>query len=168
MNLCAGGRKAAGPLSGLSMRQPRRLIVIALALIGGGAFANAQQPLPPFVVAGDSVPRSLTGEHGDSARGRAIVINRQYTCLLCHSGPFPEERFQGDLSPDLTGAGSRWSEGQLRLRLVDASRVNPDTIMPSYYKADGLTRVGPTWKGKPILTAAQIEDVVAYLVTLRQ
>lgn len=95
------------------------------------------------------------------------MINRQYTCLLCHSGPFPDERFQGDLSPDLKGAGARWSEGQLRLRLVDASRLNPDTIMPSYYKIDGLTRVGANWKDKPILSADQIEDVVAYLATLR-
>jgi sulfur-oxidizing protein SoxX len=151
------------------MRPSRRLISILLStLFAGCAAAEAQEPLRPFVVTGDSISLSLTGERGDPARGRAIVINRQYTCLLCHSGPFPEERFQGDLSPDLTGTGSRWSESQLRLRVVDASRLNPDTIMPSYYKVDGLTRVGPSWKGKPILTAGQIEDVVAYLATLRQ
>ena len=145
-----------------------RLVVAALAMLGTCAPAYSQESLRPFAVAGNSIPRSLTGERGDPARGRAIVTNRQYTCLLCHSGPFPDERFQGDLSPDLTGTGSRWSEGQLRLRLVDASRLNPDTIMPSYYKVDGLTRVGPSWQGKPILTAAQIEDVVDYLVTLKQ
>jgi sulfur-oxidizing protein SoxX len=88
-------------------------------------------------------------------------------CLLCHTGPFPEEKFQGDLAPDLSGAGSRWSEGQLRLRLVDATRLNPDTIMPPYYRVDGLVRVGSAWRGKPILTAEQIEDVVAFLLTLR-
>jgi len=147
---------------------PRRLILIALsALCAGSIAANAQEPLRPFVVKGDSIPASLTGQRGDPARGRAIVVNRQYTCLLCHSGPFPDERFQGDLSPDLKGAGARWSEGQLRLRLVDASRLNPDTIMPSYYRIDGLTRVGANWKDKPILSAAQIEDVVSYLATLR-
>ena len=75
------------------------------------------------------------------ARGRAIVVKRESTCLLCHSGPFPEERFQGDLPPDLTGTGSRWSEGELRLRMVDASRLNPATIMPSFYRVDGLNRV---------------------------
>ena len=151
---------------GFTMR--RGLIAIALsALCAGPIAASAQEKLRPFVVTDDSIPASLTGERGDPARGRAIVINRQYTCLLCHSGPFPNERFQGDLSPDLNGAGARWSEGQLRLRLVDASRLNPDTIMPSYYKIDGLTRVGANWKDKPILTAAQIEDVVAYLATLR-
>jgi sulfur-oxidizing protein SoxX len=96
------------------------------------------------------------------------VLSRQTgLCLLCHSGPFPQERFQGDLAPDMRGAGSRWSEGQLRLRIVDASRLNPDTIMPIYYRAEGFTRVAPAWRGKPILTAEQIEDVVAFLQTLR-
>ncbi|PYM68865.1 MAG: sulfur oxidation c-type cytochrome SoxX [Candidatus Rokuibacteriota bacterium] len=126
------------------------------AASGGGA--NAQ----------DSIPASLTGAKGDPARGRAIVTNRQLgLCLLCHSGPFPEERFQGNLAPDLAGAGKRWSEGQLRLRIVDSSRVNPATIMPSYHRTDGFTRVAPAWRGKPVLTADQIEDVVAFLTTLR-
>jgi sulfur-oxidizing protein SoxX len=88
-------------------------------------------------------------------------------CLLCHTGPFPEDKFQGTLAPDLSGAGSRWSAAQLRLRLVDATRLNPDTIMPPYYRVDGLTRVAGPWQGKPILTAAQIEDVVAFLSTLQ-
>ena len=88
-------------------------------------------------------------------------------CLLCHSGPFPEEKFQGTLAPDLKGAGSRSSEGQLRLRIVDASRFNPQTIMPPYYRAEGLMRVAKAFAGKPILSAEQIEDVVAYLTTLR-
>jgi len=71
------------------------------------------------------------------------------------------------LAPDLSGVGSRWSAGQLRLRLVDATRLNPETIMPTYYRIDGLTRVGSAWAGKPILTAEQVEDVIAFLVTLR-
>ena len=95
------------------------------------------------------------------------MVKRENTCLLCHSGPFPEERFQGNLSPDLRGTGARWSVGQLRLRMVDATRLNPATIMPSFYRVDGLNRVAPAWRGKPILTAEQIEDVVAYLQTLR-
>jgi len=130
--------------------------------------APAQEALQRYEVVGDAIPSSLTGVPGDAERGRAIVLKRENTCLLCHSGPFPDERFQGDLSPNLAGAGARWSEGQLRLRLVDASRLNPATIMPSYYRVDGLTRVGATWRGKPILTAEQIEDAVAYLTTLRQ
>jgi sulfur-oxidizing protein SoxX len=126
------------------------------------------QALQTYVVAGDAIAASLTGAPGDAARGRALMLNRTSTCILCHSGPFPEEKFQGDLAPDLAGSGGRWSEGQLRLRIVDASRLNPATIMPSYYRVDELTRVGPAWRGKPILSGEQIEDIVAYLVTLRQ
>jgi len=81
-------------------------------------------------VVGDAIPASLSGAPGDAARGRSIVLDRQRgLCLLCHSGPFPEERFQGDLAPSLAGAGSRLSEGQLRLRTVDGRRLNPDTII---------------------------------------
>ncbi len=116
----------------------------------------------------DTLAESLTGAPGDPARGRAIVANRQVgLCLLCHSGPFPEERFQGNLAPDLRGAATRWSEGQLRLRVVDSSRIIPATIMPAYHRTEGLVRVAPAWLGKPVLTAAQIEDVVAFLLTLR-
>jgi sulfur-oxidizing protein SoxX len=129
--------------------------------------AEAQDKLVSFAVVGDAIPQSLTGRPGDPARGRAIVIKRETTCLLCHSGPFPEERFQGDLATDLRGAGSRWTPAELRLRLVDASRLNPATIMPSFYRVDGLNRVAPALRGKPILTAEQVEDVVAYLATLR-
>jgi sulfur-oxidizing protein SoxX len=130
--------------------------------------AQAADTLHAYKIIGDAIPASLTGEKGDVARGREIVITRQTgLCLLCHSGPFPEERFQGDLGPDLKGAGARWSEGQLRLRMVDASKLNRDTIMPSYYVVDGLTQVAPAFRGKPVLTAEQIEDVVAFLATLR-
>ena len=118
--------------------------------------------------ANDAIPDSLTGAKGDPARGRAIVANRQVgLCLLCHSGPFPEERFQGNLAPDLRGAGKRWSEGQLRLRIVDPARINPTTIMPAYHRSEGLARVAPAWRGKPVLSAEQIEDVVAFLMTLK-
>jgi sulfur-oxidizing protein SoxX len=105
---------------------------------------------------------------GDPAQGRAIVANRQVgLCLLCHKGPFPEERFQGDLAPDLRGVGKRYTEEELRLRMTDPAKVNPATIMPSYSKTEGLARVAPGFRGKPILTPEQIEDVVAYLATLR-
>lgn len=116
----------------------------------------------------DTISDSLTGVKGDPLRGRTIVANRTVgLCLLCHSGPFPEERFQGDLAPDLGGAGSRWREGQLRLRIVESRRVNPDTIMPSYYRTEALVRVAPSLQGKTIFDAQQVEDVVAYLVTLQ-
>ena len=119
-------------------------------------------------LAADSIPASLTGAKGDPARGRAIVANRQVgLCLLCHKGPFPEERFQGDLAPDLAGVGARLPEGRMRLRIVDSTKVNPQSIMPAYYKSEGLTRVAPAFRGKTVLTAEQIEDVVAYLITLK-
>jgi sulfur-oxidizing protein SoxX len=130
--------------------------------------ARSEEQLRPYTVVGDAIPESLTGAKGDAERGRSIVVNRQVgLCLLCHSGPFPEEKFQGTLAPDLKGTGARWSEGQLRLRIVDASHLNPNTIMPPYYRVEGLTRVAPAFQGKPVLTAEQIEDVVAYLATLR-
>ena len=142
----------------------RALVVLALAL---AAFPAAAQQVTPQIV-DDTIPRSLTGRPGDAARGRAIVANRSVgLCLLCHSGPIAEERFQGDIAPSLAGAGSRWSEGQLRLRIVDGSRLNADTIMPAYYRTDGLHRVARNFEGKTILSAAQVEDVVAYLVTLK-
>jgi len=128
----------------------------------------ASQELRGYAVVGDAIPASLTGAPGDTTRGRELVVERSSTCILCHSGPFPEQRFQGDLAPSLAGTGSRWSEGELRLRLVDASRLNAATTMPSYYRLDGLNRVGPAWRGKPILSAEQIEDILAYLVTLRE
>jgi sulfur-oxidizing protein SoxX len=137
---------------------------VLLALPAGAA---AEQP-GRYTVIGDAIPQSLTGAAGDAARGRALVVERSSTCILCHSGPFPEQRFQGDLAPSLAGSGSRWSAGQLRLRLVDAARLNTETIMPSYFRTDGLQRVGAPWRGKPILSAEQIEDIVAYLVTLRE
>ena len=119
------------------------------------------------VLGDDAIPASLTGAKGDPARGRAIVANRQIgLCLLCHSGPFPEERFQGELAPDLRSA-AKLSEGQIRMRIVDPGRVNPETIMPAYFRSEGLTRVAPAFRGKTILTAEQIEDIVAYLLTLK-
>ena len=105
---------------------------------------------------------------GDAARGRAIVANRQLgLCLLCHSAPIPEERFQGNLAPSLAGAGSRWTAAQLRQRVADPGSLNAATIMPAYAATTGLVRVPAALAGKPLLTDAQIDDVVAYLQTLR-
>ena len=140
------------------------LLALLLALPIPSAWAQ-QGPGDVIVVEGDAIPEPLAARPGDAARGRAIVANRSVgLCLLCHSGPIPEERFQGTLAPSLAGAGARWSVGQLRLRIADGA----DTIMPPYYRTTGLQRVARAFEGKTILTAEQVEDVVAYLATLKE
>lgn len=105
---------------------------------------------------------------GDAAQGRVIVADaRNSACLLCHKAPIPEARFQGELGPDLAGVGGRLNAAELRARLIEPKRFNPDTIMPSYARSEGFTRVASNQAGRPILTPAQIDDVVAYLATLR-
>jgi sulfur-oxidizing protein SoxX len=118
--------------------------------------------------AGESIIDPLTSVPGDAIKGRAIVASRQTgLCLLCHSGPFPEERFQGNLAPDLSASVGHLSEGQLRARMVDPARFNPGTIMPAYYRTEGLTRVAPKFQGLPILSGQEIEDVIAFLLSLK-
>ena len=139
----------------------RSLAVLALCVAATGADHALSQPVAELLTA-------LTETPGVPERGRAIVANRSVgLCLLCHSGPFPEVRLQGDLAPDLGGVGRRLSEGELRLRIADSARLYPATIMPSYYKTEGLTRVAPQFRDKPVLNAQQIEDVVAFLQTLK-
>jgi len=129
----------------------------------------------PFLVHADQaggqvveMTTPLTALPGDAVRGRAIVASRQSgLCLLCHSGPFPEERFQGSLAPELSGIAQRLSGGELRARIVDARRLNPDTIMPPYFRTDGLARVASSFAGQTLLGAQQIEDVIAYLQSLK-
>ncbi len=130
--------------------------------------AQSQSARVEINVVGDAIPVALNSLSGDAVRGRAIVANRQLgLCLLCHTAPIAEEVFQGNLAPSLVGVGSRLNAGQLRLRLVDSRAINPETIMPSYYQTQHRSRVGPAWQGRTILNAQQLEDVVAYLGTLR-
>ncbi|MBM3525013.1 MAG: sulfur oxidation c-type cytochrome SoxX [Alphaproteobacteria bacterium] len=139
--------------------------MVAMLVLSGD---DASAQVVAATVVDDAIPAPLAGEPGDAARGRAIVADRQKgLCLLCHNAPIAEQRFQGDLAPDLAGTGARWTTAQLRLRLVDSSRLNPATIMPAYHRSDGFTRVGPAYRDRPILSAQEIEDVVAYLSSLR-
>jgi sulfur-oxidizing protein SoxX len=111
----------------------------------------------------------LAAGQPDPANGRRIVADRRKgLCLLCHSGPFPEERFQGTLAPSLAAAGARLSAGEMRLRIVDSRKVNPESIMPAYFRHEGLHEVGSAWTGRTILTASEVEDVVAFLMTLKE
>lgn len=112
--------------------------------------------------------QALAGAPGDATRGAAIVASRQSgLCLLCHPAPIGDRQFQGNLAPDLAGAGSRWTAPQLRERIADARQINPDSIMPRYFRTDGLQRVSPQARGKPLLSGQEIEDVIAYLLTLK-
>ena len=124
---------------------------------------------PCALTANPTLDTPLTARPGNPDNGRRIVLDRATSaCLLCHSGPFPAPHLQGSIGPSLAGVGSRLSPSEIRLRLVDPARFNPDTVMPAYHVTTGLTRVGQPWQGKPVLTAEQIEDVVAFLTTLRE
>ena len=126
------------------------------------------QQVDKKVAEGEVIVDSLSGAPGDSARGRLIVLSRQSgLCILCHSGPFPEEPFQGNLAPDLALSAARLSAEQLRARIADASRFNPNTIMPPYFKKNHGSRIAPQFADKTMLTAQEIEDVVAFLVSLK-
>lgn len=140
-----------------------RRLLLWCAAAGFAAAALAQG----FETVGDAIPAALTAEPGDAARGRSIVVNRdQGGCTLCHEVP-GETRF-GDIAPSLAGAGARLSAAQLRLRVADSSRVSPNTPMPAYYRSEGLVQVAAAYRGKTILSAQQVEDVVAWLATLKE
>lgn len=140
------------------------LLVISLA-----ATTATAEPIRPYTVEGDAIMQPFTEQRGDAARGERLVMSRQTSlCLLCHQGPFPEPHMQGTLAPDLKGIGSRLSEGQIRLRIADMPRLNPQTIMPSYFRPADHARVAQAFRGKPVLEAQAIEDIVAFLVTLKE
>jgi sulfur-oxidizing protein SoxX len=160
--------RPSGERDGVRGLRRFRFFTAALAATLAILASNGHAELVSYKIAGDAIPASLSGSQGDAARGRMIVANHNTgLCLLCHSGPFPQDKFQGTMAPDLAGAGARWSEGQLRLRIVDASKFNAATIMPPFYRVDHLTRVAPAFRDKPVLTAVEVEDVVAYLMTLK-
>jgi sulfur-oxidizing protein SoxX len=133
-----------------------------------GLLMSAAALAAASTAADDGLAQPLTATPGEAGRGKALVGSRQEgLCLLCHSGPFPDARSQGNLASNLEGAGNRWTEAQLRLRVADARRLDPDGLMPSLHRTEGLTRVGSAWRDKPVLSAQQVEDIVAYLQTLK-
>lgn len=152
------------------MRRTGIATFLALAAVSAESAAQTPGggPLVAYEVRGDSVPAPLGGLRGDARRGRAIVADRRKgNCLICHTAPIPGARFMGDIGPPLTGVAARLTVGQIRLRLIDQSRINADTIMPPYYRVRNLKDVAPEFRGRPALTAQEVEDVVAYLRTLK-
>lgn len=142
--------------------------VLALAMTVGVASAAPESAREAVVVVGDGIPEPLAAAPGDAARGLRLIIARDNAnCVLCHAIPDPAIRLTGNVGPSLAGVGARFTVAQLRLRVADNLRLQPATIMPSYYKVDGLSRVAAAYRDKPILSAPEIEDVVAYLSTLR-
>ena len=153
-------------------------IVHRVAILAGGAVLAAAFPTaiadtaaasPRLLhVAGDGIPEPIDGYPGNAERGRALILAHDAAnCILCHALPDPGVRFAGNLGPPLDGIARRFSVAQLRLRVADNLRINPATVMPSYYRVEGLDRVAAVYRGKPILDAGQIEDIVAYLATLK-
>lgn len=133
-----------------------------------GVYALPATALEPFAAVGDAIPAPLGGLTGDAQRGATLVRDRERgNCLICHRGADPSEPFQGNIGPPLAGVGARLDAGQIRLRLVDASLLNPQTVMPPYFRTENLHDVAPAFRGKPALSAQEIEDVVSYLATLR-
>jgi len=149
----------------------KTLAVIAAGLSLSFAVATnavAAEKAMYTVMNGESIPKSLTGKAGDAKNGRKLAIHRKKgNCLACHEMPIPEQAFHGKIGPSLKGIASRMSEGEMRLRIVNPKVANEDTIMPAFYKKDGFTRVLKKFKGKTMLSAAQIEDIIAYLNTLK-
>lgn len=151
----------------------RSVILLAAALLAGAAPAAAQTAAPPalvsFEIKDQAIPASLTGAKGDPKKGEAVVISRvQGNCLACHVvTALAREPFHGNTGPTLDGVAGRLNEGEIRLRMVDGTKINPETMMPSFYRVEGLNRVLPNFRGKPVLTAEQVEDVVAYLLMLK-
>lgn len=129
--------------------------------------AQGHDGLVHYRIVNGAIPEPLSGQPGDPDRGRRIILDRDAgDCIVCHAMPLPQREFHGTVGPPLDGVGSRYTADQLRLRIVDPQAVNPQTVMPAYYKAEGLSRVLERYRGQPILTAQQVEDVVAYLLTL--
>ena len=141
---------------------------LALSVAISANAIAAEKMMMKYMVKDGAINKSLTGKPGDPAKGRKVAINRkQGNCLACHVMPIPEQPFHGNAGPNLNGVASRLTEGEIRLRIVDPKVVNPDTFMPAFYRKDGFQRVMKKFKGKTLLSAKQVEDLVAYTMTLK-
>jgi sulfur-oxidizing protein SoxX len=142
--------------------------LVSAAVLLAGKASSAQELVAYNIVDEISIPKPLTDQPGDPVKGREVAINRKKgNCLACHVMPIPEQSFHGEIGPDLTGVGSRYKIGELRLRVVDPKTLNPDTMMPAFYRKDGFHRVAKKFEGKTILGPQEVEDLLAYLMSLR-
>lgn len=151
------------------MRTPITGLAVAAVLAGtlaGIAEAAPRKKVPDRGYYDVSRMAALTDRPGDPVNGRTLARTKGL-CLACHTMPIPEEPDHGDVAPDLAGVGSRWQPAELRMRIVDPKVLNADTIMPSFYKKEGLHRVAKNWEGQTILSAQEVEDMVAYLSMLK-
>ena len=161
-------RRTMDSARGRSRRGATLILYGLCALMTGGASA-AEGDRATFEMVGDGIPRPLPGAAaGNAERGRALLVERgNANCLLCHAFPDPALHVAGNVGPSLAGVGRKLSPAQLRLRIADIQRLSPNVAMPSYYRFDALDRVAAEYRGKPVLDAQQVEDLVAYLETLR-
>lgn len=150
-----------------------------ISLVAAATTVAVAQTAPSEVSFGEygQIEASLTGVAGDPAAGLEIMVTRgKGNCIACHAVTALEDYpFHGEVGPSLDGVGDRWGEADLRGIVANAKMTFPDSIMPAFYKVEGFTRPGDAYTGKaaqgaldPLLTAQEIEDVVAYLMTLDQ
>ena len=143
----------------------RAWTVVAAAALAGGCAAPGNDLR--YQMSGGEIRLPLASGTPDAERGRKLLVSRESNCMLCHAAPETGERFFGNLAAPLSGVGKRLTAAQMRARIVDPLFFNKESIMPAYYRVEGLNRVAETYRGKPVLTAEQIEDVIAYLLTLK-
>jgi len=150
------------------MKLHRLIGAAAVIVTSVGLTLGASAATVKYQIVDHGIPKSLTGKAGDAKAGRKVAYNRKTgNCLACHKLPIPEQQFHGEVGPDLGGVGGRYSEAELRLRIVDSKEFNEDTIMPAFYRDTGLHRLGKKWVGKTILKPQEVEDLLAYLMTLK-
>jgi sulfur-oxidizing protein SoxX len=140
---------------------------LAAMMLAGVSVAGEQAS---YKVVDGGIPASLSGKAGDAQAGKLVMIDRKLgNCLACHVvSELKDQPFQGEVGPPLDGAGDRWTEAQLRLIVASSKEIFPGTIMPAFHQTGGLNRVADKFEGETILTATQVEDVVAFLKTLEE